>query len=1109
MIPLETIIQAVGSAKVYYLQLLNALLVELKKGCTGDINKLQCILWLINALEYDIKGGVNDEITQENYVKLLKQMDGFSGSYVLDPNVVYPEVAIGLVQVNWGNIVGNIYNQIDLIALIGALSPELADGVITAGEITIDEDSLATFVEPFTYRLNTVVHTPTQQTLQLDPNGTENRIDLIVGNSDGEYEKVTGIETVSPIIPNPPPNTLVLAQIYRFSNGTNLIVVNDEGGYYQKVGGSIFGNVIIENGNNLLLRAAVGSVDTGDIIGVRGDGTIKWRLYNELTNKELRYKLDEDVNQDYEIIHSGNLGYYTVSALPIEYSDLESDHKTYLNTDLVDKDFGIFQNSISRFLNSDEYTIIEEGGFELTYELTDGDSLRLIGESLGFAMNGNVSEVYNALDRTTPGAVLDARQGKALAEGIATLDEKAGRIYYNYTNKYPVSIRVWQIIGGDPYEYLTDYDWEEVKNVIPSTTCYVDPLSGLDSNDGSESTPFKTLTHVLNNTNFQDWKLKAGSFFDRANGLLNTELSREVKISSYGVGEKPKITVHDTHVGWVIEPLSSGTTWKVSETTAVRTLIDLTQLNEYGVAKPLVRASVSTECYATPGSYYQNAGMLYVHTLDGRQPDNSILTSYQQIGIRSASTSAGSPKNFYFEGIEIWGGNSVVAIQNTDLDNVKNCVMKDCNLRYSSDDASSNKGNVFVAFNNCNIQYGYDCFDYTELPSSSGNGAVGFEFNCFAAYASNRINASTVGDACNGSTAHDNSKVLRVGGLYTKTEGRVIADIESSVSVNLGVTATNPIGSKPFWNNGFGMGSIEIIGTSSVEERGFYQLINCYTDGCYRSYERGVNDLLEVYNHTQTEPVNRNYDPQYPVSRMQSTGQTRIITVRDPDSAIYKSSLSGVTGAIKIKLPSSSQAMYAIKGTIFQYDTSSQTNRSCTFLITAYSNSMSNGCSAVFFGGNTPNYPVRWYTDGSNPAVYIGDVGSSWSSVAVSIDDVQVSYTGADLIEGLTGFAVTMETVMTGTLAATRTNNLPKVGLDGSVSLNFPSTVAGAVSDLTVSCPGAMAGDIVAIGVPPGSVTATGVYFPFVSATDIVTVRFSPKATEDPAAGVFKVKILK
>jgi hypothetical protein len=47
------------------------------------------------------------------------------------------------------------------------------------------------------------------------------------------------------------------------------------------------------------------------------------------------------------------------------------------------------------------------------------------------------------------------------------------------------------------------------------------------------------------------------------------------------------------------------------------------------------------------------------------------------------------------------------------------------------------------------------------------------------------------------------------------------------------------------------------------------------------------------------------------------------------------------------------------------------------------------------------------------------------------------------------------------------------------------------------------------IGVPNGSVTATSSYTAWVSAVDTVTIRYSPKATEDPASGTFKVTVNK
>lgn len=120
MIPLETIAEGVASAKLYYIDLLNALLVELGKNCKGDVCKLQELQGLIRALNYDIKDEVNDDTTQALYVKLLNEIDGYSASYVIDPNVVYPYAPAGSVNVNWGNIVGIISNQTDLINYISS-----------------------------------------------------------------------------------------------------------------------------------------------------------------------------------------------------------------------------------------------------------------------------------------------------------------------------------------------------------------------------------------------------------------------------------------------------------------------------------------------------------------------------------------------------------------------------------------------------------------------------------------------------------------------------------------------------------------------------------------------------------------------------------------------------------------------------------------------------------------------------------------------------------------------------------------------------------------------------------------------------------------------------
>lgn len=87
-------------------------------------------------------------------------------------------------------------------------------------------------------------------------------------------------------------------------------------------------------------------------------------------------------------------------------------------------------------------------------------------------------------------------------------------------------------------------------------------------------------------------------------------------------------------------------------------------------------------------------------------------------------------------------------------------------------------------------------------------------------------------------------------------------------------------------------------------------------------------------------------------------------------------------------------------------------------------------------------------------------------------------------------------------------------GLRGSATLDFPSTNAGAFSDLTITVTGAAVGDIVNIGVVNTSMPSTGNignYFGFVSATNTVTIRFSNANSVmaiDPASNIFKVAVI-
>lgn len=83
--------------------------------------------------------------------------------------------------------------------------------------------------------------------------------------------------------------------------------------------------------------------------------------------------------------------------------------------------------------------------------------------------------------------------------------------------------------------------------------------------------------------------------------------------------------------------------------------------------------------------------------------------------------------------------------------------------------------------------------------------------------------------------------------------------------------------------------------------------------------------------------------------------------------------------------------------------------------------------------------------------------------------------------------------------------------LSATATLDFPSTLAGTASDLTITVTGATTGDAVTIGVPDGSTLSDGSFTAWVSAANTVKVRFANNSLTlalDPASGTFKATVI-
>lgn len=86
---LTTIQTNVNIGKAYYIQLLATQLATLKKGY-GSVKPLLPLKRVIQALTFQLNANINDSSTTSLYNCLIRLLQGFSGAYVLDPNVVVP-----------------------------------------------------------------------------------------------------------------------------------------------------------------------------------------------------------------------------------------------------------------------------------------------------------------------------------------------------------------------------------------------------------------------------------------------------------------------------------------------------------------------------------------------------------------------------------------------------------------------------------------------------------------------------------------------------------------------------------------------------------------------------------------------------------------------------------------------------------------------------------------------------------------------------------------------------------------------------------------------------------------------------------------------------------
>lgn len=330
--------------------------------------------------------------------------------------------------------------------------------------------------------------------------------------------------------------------------------------------------------------------------------------------------------------------------------------------------------------------------------------------------------------------------------------------------------------AGD--EYYTDYDPEDV---VPTTTntYWVDVATGSDANPGTEIAPFKSIYQAVHNRSqhilvYVKPGLYRGNDSWRS-GIAGTSGGNfNVVIRRWGSSGK---IVSSLDLGDLVWSLNSGSVWQatVAGVSGSR-VVDSSVPDTNGNGVVLVNQTSIANVEANPGSSHYASNVVYVRTLDSRQPDANI---------RAYSSNT----NGQFRGATLWvehceflGGNYAFLSRNFALTDQKS-YFTDCKFLYALQSAGGvqMQNAVEAVFLRCEASNNEtDGFKYI---SDGGVYFVNYaEIEC-RAYNAGIHNTTNIS---NGSSSHDGCKGVRINGMYSGSRGRPIHDITGNRSWLLG-----------------------------------------------------------------------------------------------------------------------------------------------------------------------------------------------------------------------------------------------------------------------------------------------------------------------------------
>lgn len=351
------------------------------------------------------------------------------------------------------------------------------------------------------------------------------------------------------------------------------------------------------------------------------------------------------------------------------------------------------------------------------------------------------------------------------------------------------------------------------------TTYYVDPLNGDNADPGTEAQPFKDVNTALGQSDVQSVILAAGIYTQDEPWTTYTGPNKPVIISC--PSGRAVVGKFET-ASWALTAAQTYT----YQHTLVGTL---SRMHDAGVRDadgiPTVltsRASVAL-VEANPGSYFNDAGTLYVHTADSRPADRSVLVEL---------TAPTAPQ------VPFSSTGRFLVLQNIDFVgtqpnyNITGCnfYLEDVRTSYAGESSVTNPFEIVRL--NCVSKYTPTTGDHWDYRGD----VRGFEQGCI-------VRNTGTDDADNCSTAHGTAMITRIRCEYTDAR-RAVHDIEATKSWNLGCDASDSVTGGANTDHGWTCGDIGVSSTAQM------WLDGCTASGNTVDIFTGVNATTRYRNMT-------------------------------------------------------------------------------------------------------------------------------------------------------------------------------------------------------------------------------------------------------------------